>query len=150
MKEYKPTPIDLSDVVLADDLTDLREAIAENAHDIWAEARIKEGWTYGEKRNDEDKKTPCLKPYNELPESEKEYDREMAMQTIKLMYKLGYDLVKREETELYKDLIKKIRKANINFFCPQCMSKGISTPVAEHDLFCSKCGHQLGIDWNLY
>ena len=85
MKEYNPKPIELSDVVIAEDLTELREAIAENAHDIWAEARKNEGWTYGPNRDDEKKQTPCLVPYNELPEQEKEYDREMALQTIKLV-----------------------------------------------------------------
>ena len=47
MKEYNPKPIDLSEVELPDNLTELREAIAENAHDIWALSRKNEGWTYG-------------------------------------------------------------------------------------------------------
>ena len=35
-------------------------------------------------------------PYSQLPDSEKKFDREMAMNTLKLVKKLGYDLVKRE------------------------------------------------------
>ena len=93
--EYAPTPIDVSDVELADNLIELREAIAENAHDIWAKERMREGWRYGSQRNDQQKLHPCLVPYSKLPESEKEYDRQMAMQTIKLMKKLGYELVKK-------------------------------------------------------
>ena len=75
---------------------ELREAIAENAHDVWASARIKEGWTYGQVRNDEKKQHPDLIPYSALPDSEKEYDRLMAMDTIKLVKKLGFDIVKQK------------------------------------------------------
>jgi len=95
MNSYIPKPIDISDVTLSEDLDELREAIAENAHEIWAENRMAEGWTYGPERNDELKQNPDLVPYSQLPESEKEYDRQMAMKTIKLLIKLGYDLVKR-------------------------------------------------------
>lgn len=102
MKTYIPKPIDLSDVELTEELNELREAIAENAHEIWAENRQAEGWTYGPQRDDQLKQTPDMIPYSQLPESEKEYDREMAMKTIKLLKKLGYDLIKREETEQYK------------------------------------------------
>ena len=53
MKTYTPKPIDLSDVELTEDLNELREAIAENAHEIWAENRQEEGWTYGPQRDDQ-------------------------------------------------------------------------------------------------
>lgn len=91
---YKPHPIDLSEVTLSDDLLELREAIAENTHEVWAFNRMKEGWTYGPFRDDEKKRHPDLVPYNRLTESEKEYDREMAMNTIKLVQKLGWQLKK--------------------------------------------------------
>lgn len=68
MKEYIPKPIDLSDVELTEDLHELREAIAENAHEIWAENRQREGWTYGPQRNDQLKQTPDMVPYAQLPE----------------------------------------------------------------------------------
>ena len=96
MKTYTPKPIDLSDVELTEDLNELREAIAENAHEIWAENRQAEGWTYGPQRDDRLKQTPDMVPYSQLPEGEKEYDREMAMKTIKLLKKLGYDIIKRK------------------------------------------------------
>ena len=96
MKAYTPKPIDLSDVELTEDLNDLREAIAENAHDVWAAERQAQGWTYGALRDDAKKETPCMVPYSQLPDSEKKFDRDMAMNTIKLLKKLGYDLVKRK------------------------------------------------------
>lgn len=91
---YKPAPIDTSAIVLPDELIALSEVIAKNVHEVWASERIKEGWTYGEKRDDEKKITPCLVPYEELPESEKEYDRQTAFQTLKLVVKLGYKISK--------------------------------------------------------
>jgi hypothetical protein len=150
MKEYNPKPIDLSDVELTDDLTELREAIAENAHDIWALARKKEGWTYGEKRDDDKRQNPCMVPYCDLPESEKDYDREMAMQTIKLIKKLGYDLIKREDTALYKELLKRIRNVKHVVLCPYCIAKGIETPISKYDIFCNHCGHKLDIDKSVF
>ena len=76
---------------------ELREAIAENAHEVWAAARVEEGWTYGEERNDQLMHNPDIVPYNILPESEKEYDRMMAINTIKLIKKLGWKLVKNDK-----------------------------------------------------
>jgi len=89
---YNPTPIKTNDVVLSDDILSLVEVLAQNTHDIWATGRIKEGWTYGESRDDKNKKHPCLVPYDELPDSEKEYDRATAMETLKVITKLGYEV----------------------------------------------------------
>lgn len=91
---YIPKPADTKDIVLPDDLLELTEKIAENVHDVWAEGRIKEGWTYGESRDDKNKKTPCLVPYKELPEEEKAYDRNTAFETVKLIISLGYKISK--------------------------------------------------------
>lgn len=93
-EDYNPRPINTDEIPLTDDLLELREAIAENAHDVWATARMQEGWTYGTERDDANKKHPDLIPYTSLPDSEKEYDRLMALDTIKLVKKLGYEIVK--------------------------------------------------------
>ena len=92
---YEPSPIGLDDVELSEDLSELQEAIAENAHEIWAKNRRAQGWSYGPERNDQKKETPDMIPYCNLPESEKLYDREMAMQTLKLVKKLGFEIVKK-------------------------------------------------------
>ncbi|MBE6774778.1 MAG: Ryanodine receptor Ryr [Ruminococcaceae bacterium] len=91
---YKPEPIDTSAIELSAELLELTEKIAENVHDVWAERRIREGWSYGETRDDVNRKTPCLVPYNELPESEKEYDRSTALETVKVIISLGYEIKK--------------------------------------------------------
>lgn len=143
MKTYVPKPIDLSDVELTEDLNELREAIAENAHEIWAENRQAEGWTYGPQRDDQLKQTPDMVPYSQLPEGEKEYDREMAMKTIKLLKKLGYDLIKREDTELYKVLKQRIQNSDEEFHCRKC-----GNVIYKHQVFCDKCGLELDMDWD--
>ena len=94
---YKPQPVDTTDVRLPESLVPLTERIAENVHEVWAASRISEGWTLGPERNTEKKTTPCLVPYGELPEEEKAYDRNTAMQTLKLIVKLGYRILPPEE-----------------------------------------------------
>lgn len=92
---YEPKPIDTKDVILPEDLLELTEKIAENVHDVWAMGRISQGYTYGEVKDDQKKTTPLLVPYGDLPESEKDYDRNTALETLKLMVKLGYEIQKR-------------------------------------------------------
>lgn len=96
MKEYIPNPIDTSNIELPEELLNLADKIAENVHDVWAKGRMAQGWTYGEKRDDAKHETPCLVPYNELPDSEKVYDKETAFSTLKLIIKLGYRISKEE------------------------------------------------------
>lgn len=92
IEEYDPQPVNLDNIALTDDLMELREAIAENAHDVWAAARMSEGWTYGPERDDQTKQHPDLIPYSALTDREKEYDRIMALNTIKLVIKLGFKI----------------------------------------------------------
>ena len=94
MTTYTPNPINTDDVELDDVLLELTEKLAENVHEMWALGRINDGWRYGEKRDDAAKTHPCLVPYNQLPDSEKEYDRNTAMSTLKLIVKLGYKIEK--------------------------------------------------------
>lgn len=87
---YEPKPVDTSGIELPEELLKLTELIAENVHDVWAQGRMSEGWTYGMVKDAGKKETPLLVPYSELPEEEKEYDRNTALETIKLIIKLGY------------------------------------------------------------
>lgn len=89
-EQYIPNPIDTSDVQLPEELNPLLEAIAKNVHEVWAQKRIKQGWKYGEKRDDATKRHPCLVAYEELPEEEKVYDRNTSTETLKLIFKLGF------------------------------------------------------------
>ena len=94
MKQYKPKPIDTKDIILPTELNNLIEEMSKNVHEVWAETRSSQGWTYGEERNDAEKKHPCLVPYEELSEEEKEYDRNTSQETLKLIIKLGFKITK--------------------------------------------------------
>ena len=89
---YTPKPIDTKDVLLPKEIMELSEVLSRNTHEVWASERMKQGWRYGEKRDDELKLHPCLVEYDELSEIEKDYDRNTAMETLKLIVKMGYEI----------------------------------------------------------
>jgi ryanodine receptor 2 len=94
MRHFKPKPIDISGIRLTDDVLKLSESLAKNAHNIWASDRIANGWRFGPARDDGRKEHPCLVPYEELPESEKAYDRHIVLGTLKAILALGYQVQK--------------------------------------------------------
>lgn len=93
--KYTPRPADTADIQLPQELLPLIEDMAKNVHEVWAQNRINEGWSYGPRRDDANKLHPCLVPYEELPENEKEYDRATSQETLKLILKLGFDIKKK-------------------------------------------------------
>ena len=93
-KKYVPQPLDTSKVELPEELMELVEEMAKNVHEVWAQTRMEQGWTYGEVRNDELKQHPCLVEYEELPEEERVYDRNTAVGTLKLIRQLGFKIEK--------------------------------------------------------
>lgn len=92
--EYIPSPVDTDGVELPAGLTPLIEDMARNVHEVWARNRMAEGWTYGPVRDDAAKRHPCLVPYDELPESEKDYDRATSQETLKFILKSGYSIIR--------------------------------------------------------
>jgi len=95
VKNYVPAPMDTSKVELPTELLELSEKIAKNVHEVWAQNRMEEGWVFGPVRNDAKRETPCLVPYEKLPDIEKAYDRDTALGTLRFIVSLGYDIVKR-------------------------------------------------------
>ena len=89
---YVPQPVDTSDVRLPEELSELVEQMAKNVHEVWAQSRIRQGWSYGKVRSDALKQHPSLIPYEELSEEEKGYDRDTALETLKLISKLGFKI----------------------------------------------------------
>ena len=89
-----PQPVDTTKVQLPEELMVLVEEMAKNVHEVWAQTRMEQGWTYGEVRNDELKQHPCLVEYEELPEEERVYDRNTAIGTLKLIRQLGFNITK--------------------------------------------------------
>lgn len=119
--EYIPHPIDLSGVSIDEDLMELKEAMAENSHEVWAQRRADDGWTYGRERDDQAKRHPDMLPYADLPESEKDYNRDNAIKTILLVKKLGFDIRRR-----------------YTLYCPNC-----GEFVSEGMKYCPECGKRL-------
>lgn len=93
---YTPRPVDVEGVELPAELVALAEAISKNVHEVWAHNRMAEGWVYGPERNDAERISPCLVPYEELPDEEKAYDRNTAFSTLKYIVSLGFEIKKRE------------------------------------------------------
>lgn len=91
---YIPQPVDTSDISLPEEMEQLVEQVAKNVHEVWAQTRLSQGWVYGPNRDDRLKTHPCLVPYEELPDAEKQYDRNTAVGTLKLIMKLGFGIVK--------------------------------------------------------
>ncbi|MFD9552503.1 RyR domain-containing protein [Nocardia salmonicida] len=92
IKTYRPTPMEITGILLTPDLNSLVELLAENAHDTWASMRIADGWQYGSERNDVDLLHPCLVSYNQFSEQEKEYDRRMVDGTVRAIIALGFEV----------------------------------------------------------
>ncbi|MBO4612064.1 MAG: Ryanodine receptor Ryr [Bacteroidaceae bacterium] len=92
--DYIPHPIDVSDIALSQELKSLTEKLAKNIHEVWAYNRVLQGWMLGEERNDKLKTHPSIKPYEDLSEEEKDYDRNTCINTIKLIIKLGFCIIK--------------------------------------------------------
>ena len=93
-QNYVPAPIDTSCVEVPQELTELGEYLAKNIHEIWTLQRMEQGWTWGPERNDALRHHPDLIPYEELADTEKAYDRNTSMETIRLILALGYKITK--------------------------------------------------------
>lgn len=96
-KTYTPKPIDTKDINLDKEIMELAEILAKNVHENWSNERIRQGWTYGKERDGNKKTHPGLIPYEKLPEEEKTFDRNTAIETLKLIKSLGYDIIKRDK-----------------------------------------------------
>jgi ryanodine receptor 2 len=93
LKTYIPAPIDTTAITLPEALEGLLERLAANTHDVWAAQRLASGWSFGPTRDDAARTHPCLVPYEQLPESEKEYDRRTAAEALKAILTLGYRIL---------------------------------------------------------
>jgi class 3 adenylate cyclase len=87
---YRPSPIDTSNIHLDESLRRLVEKTARNIHEVWASKRMAEGWVWGPERNDAAKTHPCLVEYEQLPETERDYDRATVAETLKSVIAQGY------------------------------------------------------------
>lgn len=69
------------------------EELARREHDRWVEDHERRGWTYAAGSRNPDRKThPLLVPWSELPESEREKDREPVRELPVLLHRAGLDI----------------------------------------------------------
>ena len=92
MTAFIPKPIDTRGITLAAPVMQLSERLAENAHDVWARQKLEEEWVYGPALDETAKTTPLLVSYSALPESAKEYDRAVVLETLKSICALGFQI----------------------------------------------------------
>lgn len=89
MSKFNPIPLPI-DAVMADPrLRSAVEAVAESIHDAWAAKRLSQGWEFGQATDRSEKKHASLVPYNELPEPERDIDRQVAATVIAGLIRLG-------------------------------------------------------------
>ncbi len=91
---YRPEPIDTTRIDLSAELQALLEELARNTHDVWAQQRLADGWSYGAARHDARREHPGLVPYEDLSEEEKDYDRNTAREVLKVILASGFSISK--------------------------------------------------------
>ncbi|MBN2442907.1 MAG: SpoIIE family protein phosphatase [Spirochaetales bacterium] len=69
------------------------ETMAKMEHERWAWEKRLSGWTYAPERNNKNKEHNCLVPYKELPELEKEKDRDQVKRVPILIKAINYKVV---------------------------------------------------------
>ncbi|XP_032398527.1 ryanodine receptor 3 isoform X4 [Etheostoma spectabile] len=98
---YKPAPLDLSEVKLTAGQEVLVDKLAENAHNVWAKDRIKQGWTYGIQQDLKSRRNPRLVPYALLDERTKKSNRDSLREAIRTMVGYGYDIDPPDQESLH-------------------------------------------------
>lgn len=121
MLEYSPRPLNTQNVQLPQAVLDLSERVAENAHEVWSRERINGGWRWGATRCNNTKQHPDLVPYSDLTEQDKQYDRDMSLETLKLIHTFGFR-IQRPEAPLNTSLLES--RAQVSSSCFTTLASG--------------------------
>ncbi|XP_017311642.1 ryanodine receptor 3 isoform X2 [Ictalurus punctatus] len=111
---YKPSPLELSDVKLTPGQEVLVDKLAENAHNVWAKDRIKQGWTYGIQQDLKSRRNPRLVPYSLLDERTKKSNRDSLREAIRTLIGYGYNIEPPDQEAAH--VVEKRSVENIRFF----------------------------------
>ncbi|MDR0575220.1 MAG: AAA family ATPase [Tannerella sp.] len=68
--------------------------IAKLAHEIWIKSKIDAGWTYGDRKDAVKRTHPLLVDWDDLPETEKQKDKDIAENIIPMMRSVGLRIYK--------------------------------------------------------
>ena len=77
--------------------TETLERLAEAAHKVWMDGKLRDGWTYGPETDKTKKIHNCLVAYDQLSEADKESDRDMVRGIPKILAIAGYKMVRSEK-----------------------------------------------------
>uniref|UniRef100_A0A3Q1EA25 Ryanodine receptor 2 n=1 Tax=Acanthochromis polyacanthus TaxID=80966 RepID=A0A3Q1EA25_9TELE len=89
---YKPAPLDLSHIKLTSTQEAMVDKLAENAHNVWARDRIRQGWTYGIQQDVKNRRNPRLVPYALLDERTKKSNKDSLREAVRTLLGYGYNL----------------------------------------------------------
>uniref|UniRef100_A0A8D0APV1 Ryanodine receptor 2 n=1 Tax=Sander lucioperca TaxID=283035 RepID=A0A8D0APV1_SANLU len=89
---YKPAPLDLSHIKLTSTQEAMVDKLAENAHNVWARDRIRQGWTYGIQQDVKSRRNPRLVPYILLDERTKKSNKDSLREAVRTLLGYGYNL----------------------------------------------------------
>ncbi|MEQ2274893.1 Ryanodine receptor 2, partial [Xenotaenia resolanae] len=89
---YKPAPLDLSHIKLTPTQEAMVDKLAENAHNVWARDRIRQGWTYGIQQDVKNRRNPRLVPYILLDERTKKSNKDSLREAVRTLLGYGYNL----------------------------------------------------------
>ncbi|XP_032040803.1 ryanodine receptor 2 isoform X1 [Aythya fuligula] len=89
---YKPAPMDLSFIKLTPSQEAVVDKLAENAHNVWARDRIRQGWTYGIQQDVKNRRNPRLVPYALLDDRTKKSNKDSLREAVRTLLGYGYNL----------------------------------------------------------
>ncbi|XP_070930007.1 ryanodine receptor 2 isoform X16 [Macaca nemestrina] len=89
---YKPAPMDLSFIKLTPSQEAMVDKLAENAHNVWARDRIRQGWTYGIQQDVKNRRNPRLVPYTLLDDRTKKSNKDSLREAVRTLLGYGYNL----------------------------------------------------------
>uniref|UniRef100_A0A8C0VJV4 Ryanodine receptor 2 n=1 Tax=Cyanistes caeruleus TaxID=156563 RepID=A0A8C0VJV4_CYACU len=89
---YKPAPMDLSFIKLTPSQEAMVDKLAENAHNVWARDRIRQGWTYGIQQDVKNRRNPRLVPYALLDDRTKKSNKDSLREAVRTLLGYGYHL----------------------------------------------------------
>ncbi|XP_069065087.1 ryanodine receptor 3 isoform X1 [Pleurodeles waltl] len=112
---YKPAPLNLTDVKLSPAQEVLVDKLAENAHNVWAKDRIKQGWTYGIQQDIKNKRNPRLVPYALLDERTKKSNRDSLREAVRTFSGYGYN-IEPPDQEVADGTLERVSIDKIRFF----------------------------------
>jgi hypothetical protein len=75
-------------------LPDEIEYLAEMEHERWTKEKMDNGWQYGKIKDDDHKLHPCLTPWSNLAEEEREKDRILVKRIPQILANVGYEVVR--------------------------------------------------------